>query len=301
MRAAEDTYFQLLDSCAELACAVCAVLRSAVAEKIAADTLTVGGSGQLLLGACAAHAPRVAAHLRGQQSSLRQVLAYLRASRSGILAPRRWRLLRRRQTVSERCLLCRFVERREPQILRSLLAALGEMQFVRAFRTAAPVCLTHERRLLRSQDRRVAEVAEIQQAKLAALSDRLLRHEISQDDTVAFETVARYLAVDEAAYVGGSRGEIRLETGAASTETEETFEVAKLRREVQDLTRRLGDAESRAAALHYRVGVLTEENRDWEMRCTGLASEARGLAADLRAARSTGRGRPDGSDSGAEG
>ena len=67
------------------------------------------------------------------------------------------------------------------------------------------------------------------------------------------------------------------------------------------MTRRLGDAESRAAALHYRVAALSEENRDWEMRYTGLASEARGLAADLRAARSNGRARSDGSDSGAEG
>jgi hypothetical protein len=168
------------------------------------------------------------------------------------------------------------------------------MQFVRAFRTAAPICLTHEPRLLRAQDKRAREFAEIQRAKLATLSDRLLRHEISQDDTAAVETVARYLAVDEAAYVGGVRGEIRSETEAAPTETQETFEVAKLRREVQDLTHRLGDAESRAAALHYRVAILTEENRDWEMRYTGLASEARGLEADLRAARSNGEDKGDG-------
>jgi hypothetical protein len=296
MTAAEETYFQLLDSCAGLTCAVCAVLRSAVVEKVAAETVTVRGSGQLLRGACGTHARLVATHLRSHESSLRQVLAYLRASRSGILAPRRWQILRRRRAGSERCRLCRFVERREPRVCGSLLAALDEMQFVRAFRTAAPICLTHEPRLLRVQEKRAAEFAQIQHAKLATLSDRLLRHEIARDDTAAVETVARYFAVDEAVspYAGGEQLEVLAEADAAPTAAPESFEVAKLRREVQDLTHRLGDAESRAAALHYRVAILSEENRDWEMRYTGLASEARGLEADLRAARSNGEDKGDG-------
>jgi hypothetical protein len=287
MTSAEETYFKLLDSCAVPMCAVCAVLRAAVVEKITADATTVRGSAHLLLGACHAHAELVTTHLRSQESSLRTLVAYLRARHAGVFAPRRWQILRPRPAEPERCMLCHLVHRREARTLGSLLAALGEMQFVRVFRTAAPLCLTHEIRLLSAADERAAECADIQQAKLAALSDRLMRHEMVQTDSAAVEAAVRYLAVDEAAPARrkGSQVEPGLEADPAPAENMDNFELAKLRREVQDLTRRLGDAESRAAALHYRVAILTTENRDWEMRYTGLASQARTLEADLRAAR----------------
>jgi len=132
----------------------------------------------------------------------------------------------------------------------------------------------------------------LQRAKLAGLSDQLLRHEVLANTPESLETALRYLGAEqEAAPWTGSAEKVVpvVEDKAPATEPTNSFELAKLKREVQDLTRRLGDAESQAAALHYRVAVLTEENRNWELRYTGLAAEARTLEAEVRAKESGNR------------
>jgi hypothetical protein len=295
MPSSEATYFELLDACGQTGCAICTCLRAAVGERISREA-TARGFGRLLVGACAAHAGLVTIHLRSQETLLRQLLTYLRALAPSRSAQHRWRLLRRHRMTSERCALCRFVAQREPSLLRGVLSGLHETQFLRAFRAAAPICRTHETRLLAVGDA-AAPFAELQQAKLALLNDRLIRHDLVSDDAAAVEAVVQYFAAEqEAARWPGGVATTERACGAAPApvDTTPSFEVAKLWREVHDLTRRLGEAESRAASLHYRVAVLTKENRDWEMRYTGLASHARGIEADLRAARANEKDRREG-------
>jgi len=297
MGSAETTYFELLDACGQAGCAVCARLRAVVNERITRE-VTARGIGRLLLAGCSAHAGLVSAHLRSQDaSSLRQVLTYLRA-----LAPhrpparRRWSLLRRRRRTSDRCVLCRLVAQREPSLLHGIIAGLGEAQFFRAFRAAPPLCRAHETRLLASGNAAMP-FAELQHAKLSVLNDRLIHHDLVADDPEAVDAILRYFGAEQEAArrADGIRTvEPAAQAAPAPADTAPSFEVAKLRHEVQDLIRRLGEAESRAAALHYRVAVLTEENRNWEMRHTGLASHIRGLEADLRAARANDRDRREG-------
>jgi len=291
MTAAERTYFELLDACGRTGCVVCTALRAAVSQRIEAEAATIRGIGGLLIGACSAHAERVAAHVREHQSSLRQLLAYLRAACPGGLPPQqRWWLLRRRPGDVHRCLLCGVVERRETLVVPGLLRALREMQFVRAFRVASPLCLAHAMRAAAIEGDGAAECAEIQRAKLAVLDDQLLRHDAVRDDQPAVDAALRYLAPEETAsrYGTNETKEGPADPAATPAAASGSFEVSKLKHEVEELTRRLGDAESRAAGLHYRVAVLSAENRDWEMRYTGLASHARTLEADLRAARAKG-------------
>jgi hypothetical protein len=64
------------------------------------------------------------------------------------------------------------------------------------------------------------------------------------------------------------------------------FENERLRRKVDDLIQRLNRLETRAASLHYRVTVLSEDNKRLEMGYTGASTQARGLeklVRDLRA------------------
>ncbi len=289
MSSDEKIYFLLLDAFSQAGCAVCGVLHSVVCDRIAADTATARGTRRLGVGACGAHARLVTNHLRTRESSLRQLLAGLRAMRPTAAPPqRRWASTWRSRWTSYRCALCGLVGQREPAVLRVFLGGLREIQFVRAFRTAAPICLTHEMRLLATGSETAREFAELQQAKLAGLSDQLLHHEVLGDTPASVEAALRYLGGEqEAAPWTGSAEKVVpvVEDKAPATEPTNSFALAKLRREAEDLTRRLGDAESQAAALHYRVSVLSEENRNWEFRYTGLAAEARTLQAEVRAAR----------------
>jgi hypothetical protein len=289
MSSDEKIYFLLLDAFGQAGCAVCVVLRSVVCNRIAADTATARGAKRLIVGACAAHARLVTDHLRARELSLRDLLASLRAMPPTASPPqRRWASTWRSRWASYRCALCGLVEQREPAVLQAFLGGLREIQLVRAFRTAAPICVTHEMRLLAAGSAAAREFAELQQAKLAGLSDQLLHHEVLGDTPASVEAALRYLGGEqEAAPWTGSAEKVVpvVEDRAPATEPTNSFELAKLKREAEDLTRRLGDAESRAAALHYRVAVLTEENRNSELRYTGLAAEARTLEAEVRAAR----------------
>jgi hypothetical protein len=289
MSSDEKIYFLLLDAFGQAGCAVCVVLRSVVCDWIAADTATARGARRLIVGACSAHARLVADHLRTREPSLRGLLASLRAMRpTASPSQRRWTSRWGPRWASYRCILCGLVEQREPAVLRAFLGGLREIQFVRAFRSAPPLCLTHELRLPAARSEPAREFAGLQQAKLAGLSDQLLHHEALGDMPASVEAVLRYLGGEqEAAPWAGSVEKLAAvaQDSAPATEPADSFEAARLKHEVEDLTRRLGDAESRAAALHYRVAVLTEENRNWELRYTGLAAEARTLEAEVRAAR----------------
>ena len=55
------------------------------------------------------------------------------------------------------------------------------------------------------------------------------------------------------------------------------FENEKLRRQLRDLIDRLGELESRASSLHYRVVRLSEDNKRLEMGYTGANTQADGL------------------------
>jgi hypothetical protein len=293
MSSDEKIYFLLLDAFGQAGCAVCVVLHSVVCDRIAADTATARGAKRLIVGACSAHARLVTNHVRTPESSLRDLLASLRAMRpTASPSQPRWKSKWRLRWACYRCALCGLVEHREPTVLRAFLGGLREIQFVRAFRTAAPICLTHEMRLLAAGSEVAREFAELQQAKLAGLSDQLLHHEVLGDTPASVEAALRYLGGEqEAAPWTGSVEKLAAvaQDNAPATELTDSFELARLKREAADLTRRLGDAESRAAALHYRVAVLTEENRNWELRYTGLAAEAQTLEAEVRAKESGNR------------
>ena len=205
---------------------------------------------------------------------------------------RRWRGWWRRPALASGCLVCCELAGAEPRLLRWFLLGLRGVRFARAFRAAGPICLTHESRLATAMRAQPAEFEAAQRAKVENLRQRLLRHEALADNPHAVEAALRYLFSKEAA-PWLARCDTAALDGAfeeSPAETATNFEIAKLRREVEDLTRRLGEAESRAASLHYRVAVLASDNRDWAIRYAGLAAQARALEADLRTARAESHG-----------
>lgn len=90
----------------------------------------------------------------------------------------------------------------------------------------------------------------------------------------------------------------------ASPEDLAAFDRSKLELRVKELTEQLGDATTRAAALHYRLAQVAEDRNNLEMNVSGeraanalserviaeLRAEIRKLRDELSRARSSGNG-----------
>jgi len=170
-------------------------------------------------------------------------------------------------------------------MLRAFVAGFRDVTFSRAFHGASLICLTHQTRLCERFPGHAVEFMTLQHPKLETLRFQVTRHAAMGDQPAAVEDAVRYLLPVES--VPSLPPPVALDESEtppdAPSATE--FEAEKRGREVADLIRRLGDAESRAASLHYQVAMLTTDNRNCEMRCAALAAQVRALESDLRAVR----------------
>ena len=187
-------------------------------------------------------------------------------------------------------------------LCRALVRLLDDGEFWKEFQRAPLLCLDHLEKSLRfaSNERGFERLLKDQSAKLNELLNDLIRFEATGNDKES-----RSIALDWLAdFIGPSicGGEIAVSspnnmpreflaepqeaTGKGHDPEELLFKNEKLRRKVEDLVQRLNHLETRAAALHYRVTVLSEENKRLEMGYTGASTQARGLeklVRDLRA------------------
>lgn len=204
---------------------------------------------------------------------------------------REWRRLWRPSDRGE-CAACRLVTRLEPRVLGWFLAWLGDMRFARYFRVASPLCVLHQGRALERTATAAELLGPIERSKLDRLATEVVQHRHRGDDPEVMTAVGAFLVPTEAAppRAPPATDEEALVTEEPA-EAMNGLELVALRAEVEDLTQRLGAAESRAASLQYRLATLTDENRAWERRYAALASESRILRAEGAPERSeSGRG-----------
>lgn len=280
----------LLAAFRERRCAVCAVLGGLVEDAIrhALDEETT--ATPLLRRACAQHARAIGVSLAERADLLRKMLDQAaRTARRPGRGRGWWPLVARRRDRRE-CSMCRRLQRAEPRVLAAFAAVVADVRGAKGFRAAAALCRVHEERFVERHAARAAAFLDLQRPKLAALSDRALRHVKVGGDADAVGEGIGYLVPFEAAPRSLDEAPpTSIEPSAANTNTDAPApaagtEIALLRWQVGDLTQRLGESDSRASSLHYRVAELVQENRRLQLSNAAAASEARLLRAELEAA-----------------
>lgn len=285
-------YLLFRKSFEQTGCTLCSVLHSAVVEDLSLNASSAKRALELSRSSCPTHAGIVAGRLLDDlpmlSSVLEQQLADAQARRSRSVR-RRWSW---RGRDHEECPGCRVAARLEPQVLGWFLGWLGDIRFARSFRSASPLCILHGARALEHREARDAGVlAEAERPKLERLATDLVQHRYL-GTAPELETVlhAYLVPLDAAPSHAPPAVDEEPPTRAEPVEPEETIETLALRAEIGDLTRRLGEVESRAAALQYRVSTLAEENRDWEHRYAAVAGESRMLRGAVNPERPAPRG-----------
>jgi hypothetical protein len=182
-------------------------------------------------------------------------------------------------------------------LCQALVHFLDDMEFWKQFQRGAMLCLDHTEKCLATGNRTrgFSRLIQGQAAKLNALLDDLIRLEATGKNEECKNQALEWLADSKGVMVRERRVETSPEhekslTALFSDGNGETapvddqqtpeallFENEKLKRKVKDLTQLLGEAEGRAASLHYRVVELSEINKRLEMRYTGASTQANGL------------------------
>jgi hypothetical protein len=224
-----------------------------------------------------------------------------RATRSGGLD---WlaRLLRRRTRVplagEAREIICPTCERLRDGERRYLAAAVrftGDPQFDRAFDRSDGLCVPHVARLVTDNAgapalARLVERSTAKWRQLGAALDAFVgKHEyrnqtpITDEESRSWGLVLEMLAgapgvfgnelhspsaVVAAEHVSPARAERPDRDEPLDVDTLR-FEKEKLELRVKELTEQLGEASSRAAALHYRLWATLEDRRTLEMNLAG--------------------------------
>jgi hypothetical protein len=191
------------------------------------------------------------------------------------------------------CSWCGRVLAREQALCRALVRLLDDGDFWKEFQRAPLLCLDHLEKCLclATNERGFERLLKDQSAKLNELLNDLIRFEATGNDKESRSIALDWLA----GFIGPSiygreitvsspdnmprefLAEPQEATGKGHDSEELLFENEKLRRKVEDLIQRLNHLETRAASLHYRVSVLSEDNKRLEMGYTGASTQARGL------------------------
>ena len=196
--------------------------------------------------------------------------------------------LRDRRPICSACLATTDAEER---YLGAALLFADDPQFDRAYTRSEGLCVPHAVRALELGSTRLAEPLVTRTVQKWEALRRDLRGFIEKHDyqnTVAFTEAEglSYLRAFEA--VAGAPGvlgnDVRLRSRShrrdfsrsdrtldwpASPEHEAAFDRAKLELRVKELTEQLGDATTRAAALHYRLARVAEDRNNLEMNVSG--------------------------------
>jgi hypothetical protein len=196
--------------------------------------------------------------------------------------------LRDRRPICSACLETTDAEER---YLDAALLFADDPQFDRAYARSEGLCVPHAARALELGPTRLAEPLVTRAIQKWEALRRDLRGFIEKHDhrnTLAFTEAEglSYLRAFEA--VAGAPGvfgnDARLRGRShrrellrkdraldrpASPEHEAAFERAKLELRVKELTEQLGDATTRAAALHYRLAQVAEDRNALEMNVSG--------------------------------
>jgi hypothetical protein len=224
------------------------------------------------------------------------------------------------------CSACQEAKEAEKRYLDAALRYADDPQFDRAYARSEGLCVPHVVRALELGSTGLAEPLLTRTVQKWEALRKDLRGFIEKHDyrnTVAFTEAEglSYLRAFEA--VAGAPGvfgnEIRLRSRSqrrapsrndrvldwpASPEDLAAFDRSKLELRVKELTEQLGDATTRAAALHYRLAQVAEDRNNLEMNVSGeraanalserviveLRAETRKLRDELSRARSSGNG-----------
>jgi len=256
--------------------------------------------------------------LRGVVAQARRAAARLERER-----PRRaWlRRLLDRRSVLERtwlgrhgaiCPACAFARAAESRYLAVVLQFGGDSEFDRALERSDGLCVPHVVRLVATEPRAPTLPAVLQ--RCAARWERLRntveafadKHDYRKREPITGEEALSWrLALEVLAGAPGVFGNdlhgpaarrteaplpsepVAAETARSDADDGEAlrFEKERLERRLTELTAQLGDASSRAAALHYRLWATLEDRRVLELNLAGERAAAgmwERTAADLR-------------------
>jgi hypothetical protein len=295
------TYFELMDAFAASRCPLCVVLYGSE-RKLIHDLVTIAEQNKatVAVGAlCTVHKVRLEEIAVDRPGLLKMLKIGVRGSLLALGHPRKnfkteWR--KWFQPFGAGCPLCGELSSRERTLCLTLIRCLSDTEFWKGFSRARLLCSDHLEKCL-SLERQGVEFERLlndQSGKLNALLNELVRYEATGTQE-EYKTAALNWFVDrpwpplnggeadatstqpEIALDETPQAAVELGTSASPESEQLLFENEKLRRQVRDLMDRLNELESRAAALHYRVAKLSDDNKRLEMGYTGANTQADGL------------------------